>query len=103
MGFWGGGGGGGKNKKKRGSTGGGVFSPSPRTTKNPKKVVFQGAKRLEKPSFWKMKKHFRSTEPSTFLECPQDYKRKFKVTTDSNHAFPIAENVLNREFKVTEP
>lgn len=30
-------------------------------------------------------------------------KRKFKVTTDSNHAFPIAENVLNREFKVMEP
>jgi putative transposase len=25
-------------------------------------------------------------------------KRKFVVTTDSNHAFPIAENVLNRDF-----
>jgi len=24
--------------------------------------------------------------------------KKFKVTTDSNHAFPVAENVLNREF-----
>ena len=25
-------------------------------------------------------------------------KRKFVATTDSNHAFPIAENVLNRDF-----
>ena len=26
-------------------------------------------------------------------------KRKFMVTTDSNHTFPIAENVLNRDFE----
>ena len=26
-------------------------------------------------------------------------KRKFVITTDSNHAFPIAKNVLNRDFK----
>lgn len=25
-------------------------------------------------------------------------QKKFKVTTDSNHAFPVADNVLNREF-----
>ena len=25
-------------------------------------------------------------------------KRKFIITTDSNHAFPLAENVLNRNF-----
>ncbi len=25
-------------------------------------------------------------------------KKKFKVTTDSNHVFPVADNVLNREF-----
>ncbi len=25
-------------------------------------------------------------------------KRKYKVTTDSKHAFPVAENVLNRQF-----
>ena len=25
-------------------------------------------------------------------------KRKFVITIDSNHAFPIAENVLNRNF-----
>ena len=30
-------------------------------------------------------------------------KRKFKVTTDSSHAFPVAENVLNRDFTTTEP
>lgn len=29
--------------------------------------------------------------------------RKFKATTDSNHTHRIMENVLNREFKVTEP
>jgi putative transposase len=26
-------------------------------------------------------------------------KRKFVATTDSNYAFPIAENVLNRDFE----
>jgi transposase InsO family protein len=30
-------------------------------------------------------------------------KRKFKVTTDSNHNKPIAPNLLQREFKVTNP
>lgn len=30
-------------------------------------------------------------------------KRKFKVTTDSNHGYYTAPNVLNREFKVTAP
>ena len=30
-------------------------------------------------------------------------KRKFKATTDSEHAFPIADNVLNRGFKTVEP
>ena len=30
-------------------------------------------------------------------------KRRFKVTTDSNHDLPISPNVLNREFTVTEP
>ena len=30
-------------------------------------------------------------------------KRKFKVTTDSKHKLPIADNVLNREFKVEKP
>jgi putative transposase len=30
-------------------------------------------------------------------------KRRFKSTTDSNHPFPIAENVLHRNFSATEP
>lgn len=30
-------------------------------------------------------------------------KRKFKVTTDSNHNLPVAPNLLNREFTVEEP
>lgn len=30
-------------------------------------------------------------------------KRRFKVTTDSNHDLPVAPNVLNREFMVAEP
>ncbi|PSN20021.1 hypothetical protein C7271_04270 [filamentous cyanobacterium CCP5] len=30
-------------------------------------------------------------------------RRKFKVTTDSEHAWPIADNVLNRDFIATEP
>ena len=30
-------------------------------------------------------------------------KRKFKVTTDSNHNKPIAPNLLNREFTVAKP
>ena len=29
-------------------------------------------------------------------------KKKFKVTTDSKHKLPIAENVLNRQFQVAE-
>jgi len=30
-------------------------------------------------------------------------RRKFKVTTDSKHKLPVAENVLNREFNVSKP
>jgi putative transposase len=30
-------------------------------------------------------------------------KRKFKVTTDSQHHLPIAENILDRNFTTTEP
>ncbi len=30
-------------------------------------------------------------------------KRKYKVTTDSKHAFPVAENVLNRQFSPQAP
>ena len=30
-------------------------------------------------------------------------RRKFKVTTDSKHAYPIAENLLNRDFSADRP
>jgi putative transposase len=30
-------------------------------------------------------------------------KRRFKVTTDSQHALPIADNILDRKFTTTEP
>jgi transposase InsO family protein len=35
------------------------------------------------------------------LRCKQ--KRKFKVTTDSKHSLPVAENLLGQQFKVYEP
>ncbi|UQN08027.1 hypothetical protein [Deinococcus sp. QL22] len=30
-------------------------------------------------------------------------KRKYKVTTNSDHALPLADNLLNRNFDVQEP
>lgn len=30
-------------------------------------------------------------------------KRRFVVTTDSKHGFPVAENLLDRQFDVAEP
>ena len=35
------------------------------------------------------------------IRCRQ--KRKFKATTHSNHRLPVAENLLDRQFKVTAP
>ena len=35
------------------------------------------------------------------LRCKQ--KRKFRATTDSNHAFPVAENLLNQQFEAMAP
>ncbi len=35
------------------------------------------------------------------IYCKQ--KKKFRVTTDSNHTLPVAENVLNQQFKTTSP
>jgi transposase InsO family protein len=31
------------------------------------------------------------------------YRRKYKVTTNSNHKKPLFDNVLNRQFKVNGP
>jgi len=38
-----------------------------------------------------------------FLELTPKVKKKFKNTTDSKHNMPIAPNILNREFEVSEP
>jgi len=35
------------------------------------------------------------------IRCKQ--KRKFKATTDSKHAFPVAENLLKQQFEATRP
>jgi putative transposase len=35
------------------------------------------------------------------IRCKQ--KRRFKVTTDSNHGLPVAENLLQQDFKVSQP
>ncbi len=35
------------------------------------------------------------------IRCKQ--KRKFRVTTDSNHDFPVADNLLNQNFTSTAP
>lgn len=37
------------------------------------------------------------------LEITPKVKKKFKNTTDSKHDMPIAPNILNREFEVSEP
>ena len=43
----------------------------------------------------------RRIRKSLGLRCKQ--KRKFKVTTDSRHGLPVAENLLDQQFKVYEP
>src|SRR5208283_1317579 len=35
------------------------------------------------------------------IRCKQ--KKKFKVTTDSKHALPVAENLLQQQFEATAP
>jgi putative transposase len=35
------------------------------------------------------------------IRCKQN--RKFKATTDSKHALPVAENLLNQQFEATKP
>jgi putative transposase len=37
------------------------------------------------------------------LNIKARHKRRFKVTTDSQHALPIADNILDRKFTATEP
>lgn len=37
------------------------------------------------------------------MDLRTNWKRKFVSTTDSRHTLPVAENVLNRRFTVTQP
>lgn len=37
------------------------------------------------------------------LGIKSKYSRKYKATTDSSHNYPVAENILNREFNVSVP
>lgn len=37
------------------------------------------------------------------LELWAKAKKKFKVTTDSNHNLPVAKNILNRDFAASDP
>jgi putative transposase len=37
------------------------------------------------------------------LKLKVKQKRKYKVTTDSKHNFPVAQNVLNRDFSPSAP
>jgi transposase InsO family protein len=43
----------------------------------------------------------RSLMKAARIECKQ--RRRYRITTDSSHKRPVAENVLNREFTVTQP
>jgi putative transposase len=36
--------------------------------------------------------------PCSVRACAQVYRRPFRVTTDSNHRKPVANNLLNRRF-----
>ena len=38
-----------------------------------------------------------------YLQLHAKAKKKFKVTTDSNHHLPVAPNLLNRDFSAAEP
>lgn len=61
---------------------------SPRITKELKMLGFIASKELVRKL---MKKEF----------LQSIVKRKFKVTTDSSHKYPVVENNLNREFTVS--
>ena len=43
----------------------------------------------------------RSLMKEARVECKQ--RRRYRVTTNSSHKLPVAENVLNREFTVSQP
>lgn len=45
----------------------------------------------------------RVTKRMKYLNLRAKAKKKFKVTTDSKHTLPVAENLLNRDFTATAP
>lgn len=57
------------------------------------------AKELEILGFKASKQLVRKLMKRSFLQSI--VKRKFKVTTDSSHKYPVVENKLNREFNVS--
>jgi transposase InsO family protein/transposase-like protein len=56
------------------------------------------ARELETVGFHVSKKLIRKLMKQASLKTV--FKRKFKITTDSSHAYPVAENKLDREFTV---
>jgi transposase InsO family protein len=58
-------------------------------------------KRLAKEELTDSRRRIGKLMSSMGLACKT--KRKFKITTDSKHELPVAENLLNREFTVHKP
>ncbi len=64
-----------------------------------------GAKRIRIESVEQGNQHTIKTISSS-MKCQHliaKAAKKFKVTTDSDHAFPLAENVLDRDFTAEKP
>lgn len=61
----------------------------------------QMAKQLQSKGYSIGRYAARSLMRSAGIECKQ--RRRYRVTTQSRHQLPIAENVLNRQFKVAKP
>nr|WP_129751019.1 IS3 family transposase [Flavobacterium beibuense] len=57
------------------------------------------AKELEASGFHASEKLIRKLMKSASLESV--FKRKYKITTNSSHTYPVAENILDREFNVS--
>lgn len=89
-------------------------TPSKRTIYNQilleeiKRIFYQSKKRYGSPriakeleilGFKASKQLVRKLMKRSFLQSI--VKRKFKVTTDSSHKYPVVENKLNREFNVS--
>ena len=56
---------------------------------------------LRKQGFWVSRRRIGKLMNKLGLYCKT--KKKFRVTTDSKHLLPVADNLLNREFSVDQP